>query len=436
MRRLRIVVCLAILTAMTTIAHAQPSFNVKNPPYNAAGNGITDDTAAFRAAILAASAHGGEIMVPAGTYLVSGSLAITAPGVTLVGEGPGASVLLTNQATGDVVAFGNVATPFNQCGGMRGLGIRSSVTRTAGSALTVDGCADGQFQNLLFQTTGGDGIHLCPASGMNGLCSVLFFNDTVINLSGAFSGLLVQGGNDRYFRAVHMGTFTPWITGSRGINIQASGGDWYTDVTANQFEYGVLINPGPGQGVTWLHMINVLTDQSHQGFRITGSPGAWVFGLTIQAPWATGATNPNSATNRGIFINFGSNIVIENPRVLNSGGHGIEIAGGTSVKVAGGFVANNSSASPGNYDAINVNSGASNFQIIGVSAGCGGLCGNPPSQRYGVSIGAGSDNFLVQGNDFTGNGTGDVQVSAGASATRRFLGNLPYNATLEKASSP
>jgi hypothetical protein len=433
MRICRLAVTLVILAAIAGAANAQPSFNVKT--YGATGNGTTDDYVAFHLAVLAASVKGGEIMVPVGTYVLGTRLAITSPGVTLVGEGPGASILLTNQPTGDVVAFGNVANRYDLCGGMRGLGIRSSVTRTAGAALTVDGCSRGQFQNLSLQTTGGDGIRFCPASGGTGLCSALYFSDISITIAGAFNGILVQGGNDRYFRAVHMGEAAGYVNavGSRGINMQYSGGDWYTDVTSAQFEYGVLINPGNGQGVTWLHMINVLADQSIQGFRITSSPGAWIFGLTIQAPWATAPSTPNG---RGIYIGAGSGILIENPRLLNCGGHGIEIAGGTSIKILGGLITQSGLASPGNYDGINVNSGASNFQIVGVTSGCGGLCNNPPFQRYGINIGFGSDNFLVQGNDLTGNLTDGVLVAPGASATRRFIGNLPYNATLERASSP
>jgi hypothetical protein len=433
MRTCRLAATLVILAAIAGAANAQPSFNVKT--FGATGNGTTDDYQAFHLAVVAASVKGGEIMVPVGTYLLGTRLAITSPGVTLVGEGPGASILLTNQPTGDVVAFGNVAGAYNYCGGMRGLGIRSNVTRTGGAAVTVDGCAQGQFQNLSLQTTGGDGIRLCPASGGTGLCSVLYFSDIAITISGAFNGILSQGGNDRYFRAVHMGEAPGFVNaaGSRGINLQYSGGDWFTDITCAQFEYGVLMNPGSGQGVTWLHMINVLADQSIQGFRIASSPGGWIFGLTIQAPWATSPTTPNG---RGIYIGSGSGILIENPRLLNNGGHGIEIAGGTSIKIVGGLITQSSLASPGNYDGINVNSGASNFQIVGVTAGCGGLCNNPPFQRYGINIGFGSDNFLVQGNDFTGNLVDGVLVAPGASATRRFIGNLPYNATLERASSP
>jgi hypothetical protein len=426
MRSVRIVAIFIALVATASVLSAQPTYNVKN--YGAVGNG-SDATAAFQAAVTAASAGGGgEIMVPAGRYGLSAPLHITTPAITLVGEGPGASVIISSAATGDVVAFGNTSTAISPCGGMRGLSIKSSVARTSGAALTIDGCQQGEFQHLELATTGGDGIHLSPTGH---LCAILHFSDLHIIVTGAFNGILVQGGNDRYFRSA-------WITGnmspgSRGINIQFSGGDWYTDIESVGFEYGVLINPGTGQGVTWGHMVNVLTDSNtSQGYRITSS-GGYIWGMTFTAPWAS-SNGFSSANGRGFYINAGSAILIESPRVINNGGHGIEIAGGTSVKIIGGVISSNSQQSHGTFDAINVNSSAGGFQIIGTTAGFGGVGG--PTQRYGLSIASGSDNFLVQGADFTGNLTGAVQVTPGASATRRFLGDLPYNSALEKASSP
>lgn len=53
--------------------------NVTDPPYNATGNGTTDDTAAVQAAINAASVNGGMVVFPPGTYAVS-NLTIS-PGV-------------------------------------------------------------------------------------------------------------------------------------------------------------------------------------------------------------------------------------------------------------------------------------------------------------------------------------------------------------------
>lgn len=71
--------------------------------YGAVGDGVTNDTAAFNAALRAAAdAGGGVCLVPKGTYIISAS-GITAPyrpavssGVHLVGEGRGVSVLKVN----------------------------------------------------------------------------------------------------------------------------------------------------------------------------------------------------------------------------------------------------------------------------------------------------------------------------------------------------
>jgi hypothetical protein len=50
--------------------------NVQAPPYNATGDGVTDDTAAIQAAIndVCGSAVGGTVYLPGGTYLCNGVL--------------------------------------------------------------------------------------------------------------------------------------------------------------------------------------------------------------------------------------------------------------------------------------------------------------------------------------------------------------------------
>lgn len=63
-------------------------FNVAEPPFNAAHDGITDDTAAIQLAITTAQAAGGGVVIlPAGQYLVAGTLVID--GTPLLWRGRG-----------------------------------------------------------------------------------------------------------------------------------------------------------------------------------------------------------------------------------------------------------------------------------------------------------------------------------------------------------
>lgn len=64
-------------------------YNVKEPPYNALGDGSNDDTAEIQAAIDAANtAGGGVVFLPKGTYKTSAAL-ILHSNILLLGAGPG-----------------------------------------------------------------------------------------------------------------------------------------------------------------------------------------------------------------------------------------------------------------------------------------------------------------------------------------------------------
>lgn len=78
--------------------------DVKNPPFSAAGDGSTDDTAAFLAAILAAD--GGSVYVPSGTYKLTTAFgtSITSD-INLIGDGPTSSILDGNST--------NTIRPYN-----------------------------------------------------------------------------------------------------------------------------------------------------------------------------------------------------------------------------------------------------------------------------------------------------------------------------------
>lgn len=78
-----------------------PVFNVRLSPYNAQGNGVTDDTAAIQAAITAAQfAGGGIVFLPTGNYFLGSGLLISAGRVTFQGAGEGATTIVVNRDCG------------------------------------------------------------------------------------------------------------------------------------------------------------------------------------------------------------------------------------------------------------------------------------------------------------------------------------------------
>lgn len=69
------------------------AINVTKSPYNAVGDGVTDDTAAIQAALDAVEAlAGGVVYLPTGTYKVTSELTVTQP-MAIYGDGAGLSIV-------------------------------------------------------------------------------------------------------------------------------------------------------------------------------------------------------------------------------------------------------------------------------------------------------------------------------------------------------
>ena len=80
------------------LPNVPPGVSVKD--FGAKGDGVTDDTQAFLAAI--AKVERGAIEVPAGRYRITGLLEITRSGVVLRGAGPDKTVLVCPKPLNDI----------------------------------------------------------------------------------------------------------------------------------------------------------------------------------------------------------------------------------------------------------------------------------------------------------------------------------------------
>ncbi len=80
--------------------------NVKDAPYSAKGDGVTDDTAAIQAAIRDCPA-GKAVYLPAGTYRTKSELEIKGKGVVIRGAGPTQTRIRRESTNGQIIAIYN-----------------------------------------------------------------------------------------------------------------------------------------------------------------------------------------------------------------------------------------------------------------------------------------------------------------------------------------
>lgn len=84
--------------------------NVKDAPYNAAGDGLVDDTTAIQNAINACP-EGQVVYLPLGTYRVDGTLTMN-KGIVLRGDGRGSTTIRSTITSGDSISTGGSGSSF------------------------------------------------------------------------------------------------------------------------------------------------------------------------------------------------------------------------------------------------------------------------------------------------------------------------------------
>jgi hypothetical protein len=196
----------------TVIPSPNGWFNVMYPPYNATGNGSTDDTAAIQAAINACiAAGGGVVYLPEGNYLLSSSLTVNSasPGpsatvsLSFLGAGAQSTTLVMSSASQNVIS----GVPYPTGSDLNGcrfsdFGVRFSTTPTAGSVFYLPWCGNSVFERVIvtncfnFVTIGG-------TSGVSTVNELWFEHITCSQVIGTALNFSGQGGNiwvrDSYF---------------------------------------------------------------------------------------------------------------------------------------------------------------------------------------------------------------------------------------------
>lgn len=259
-------------TAETTLGHVTyRSANVRT--HGALGDGTTNDTAAFQAAVTAATTSPiGEVYVPPGTYMVAPSLAIPA-GLTLRGTGSGSVV----KRVGGAGTNGDVVTVTGSDVTIRDITLHGNVSAgglTGRAALDV--AVDPGLSNLLV-----DNVRVVDAPGMGIRHICLIENLTIKDceiVNPATTGIFVQ-----------LPTSMAPVGDGKGVRITGCLVDKSGQTTLSS-HHGIAVRGSDDASTRWMDRVRIIDNDVR--FPIGGGGLAievWAHATTIQGNATVGA---------------------------------------------------------------------------------------------------------------------------------------------------
>jgi parallel beta-helix repeat protein len=359
--------------------------NVKQAPYNAAGNGTTNDTSAIQSAINAAcTAGGGAIFFPPGTYKVtvtSGkALDLQCSNVTLLGI-KGTVRIANASATGDTIVVGTAGTLAADDCKIEGLLFQPSVTRTSGSEIYAPA-----FRNLTLR-------HV----KLKGVSTGLYLGSVPGSVHIQMDDVWAEDFTTfAYFVHVIQGTMTAVNTWGRRANSVNLHIDGYCEGLV--FVGGLFFNDyssTPSNSYNLVTAIDVVSRPSqfnefigcYFDFGNYALVATNAFSYSFTDCWFKGRTAD------GVLLqSTAHDFSFEGCQFFNSAAGGIFIDGSSGHRLIGNEFINNGTA-VSNSPGIRVGSGSAGIIITGNRIGLSGAPrisdGGAGSQNYGVQIDAG-----------------------------------------------
>lgn len=385
--------------------------NVKD--YGAIGNGTTDDTAAIQAAINAAPAGGATVFFPRGTYRVTASGAapafeISGNYITLLGEGPGATMLTPTSTTNDLFLF---AGQFYR---ISNLGVTPPTSCTNGVIFNFE--QGNCWMDHVYVRGGWDIVQY--QGGVTTFISDCAFYETKCNGVAYLPAFAGWG----FISSLNMAN----STGNSGCGILVQGGDTFeiTNVQITGFNCGVSLHPPTSTLLKNLLFTNVTAD----GINLTDSDDMWQFdGRQVGANLARiRMVNcwGGSGFRCGMQCWNVNDLSITNCIFINNYQAGLYLQGNSNhVRVSNSSFCANSQQAAATFAGIQVAPVCTNLQIIGNRSGPIPY-GMPltDQQRNGILIVAGATDYYIISNNLL-QGNSGVALEDDGTGTHKVVTN-------------
>jgi len=400
----------------------QESVSVKD--FGAIGDGVTDDTAAFQAAINSLPAVGGTVIIPnGGWWRIEGTLNITVS-CTIQGQGVNNITNLIKTTSTNTSFFNVTASGVS----IQNLCMTYSLTTTDGLYAVVTTNNASEFKMYDVTIFGGTcGVFLSsnyfrledvkvrdykPTTGIGFTVNTVGVADGIGELLGCIT--ITAGG-----------AFSPFA----GLKIVQGVGLTITDCQFAQSGISIAMLPTSTSAVTSVGISNCYLDTSNNGaLYIDNSAGGLIQRIRIENCWLSSAIN-----SAGIRVISGSSVggLISDGNEFYLNNNGIEIDNGA---VVAGLMVDSCVFSQNTTADITIGTGTSQFYVNNCFTGA---WGNLTASPVGLYINSGCSNFTVIGNslhnftDLSGSSfsvvannlgvashtTGSVTLSSGTSIT-------------------